>query len=856
MSAISRRVAVIAPSPVPYTIGGAEKLWWGLLEAFRRHSDDEVELIKLPAPERNFREIIDSYYHFSRLDLNHFDLVISTKYPAWMVRHENHWVYLQHRLRGLYDTYPQHLPLQPGWEQWPPPLQRLQALLALEPHVDHRDELFAAMKDLRAHLPPQQWQEWFALPGPLARMLTRWLDDSALRPGMIRKFMAISHNVAAREGYFPAGVPVQVIHHPSDLPAAPAPVQVIHHPGDLPTAPAPVQVIHHPGDLPTAPAAGQDYFFTASRLDAPKRLDLLVRAFRASDTKRRLLIAGTGPQQSELEALINGDPRIWLLGRVADDVLRRYYSRALCVPYLPLDEDYGLIAVEAMQAGKPVLTCADAGGATELVTDGLTGWIVAPQQGALTAAIERVACAPESALAMAADCRAAVAHVNWRDTLTALLDGTRCVDACGYPEQGKPRHILVPLTFPVYPPRNGGQSRVFHLYRRVAEYVPVTLLTLCSAGEAGIDVEIAPGLRELRIPKSDTHQRGERELERKLKASVADLYAIDHVMETAAYGAALRELSAAAELVIASHPYLYRAIRAVYRGPLYYEAHNVELDMKRDVLREVTEARPWLELVEATEGECCRDAIGICACSCGDASRLEALYRVSARAIAVVPNGVTAEEIPTLDQHRRQRIASRLSVVGPKGAALFMGSWHGPNIEAVRWIMEELAPACPLLNFWVVGSVCQYWKNFRNKSVPANVMLLGQLEEIDKNAVLSCARVALNPVTTGSGSNLKMAEYVVAGLPVVTTRFGCRGLDLADLPTIRVAGLDQFADQLMELVENGREGRFDEEQSVARKALVEAFDWDGIADGYFGHLTATLSQYVDAGASGSFDDRL
>ena len=33
---MSRRVAVIAPSPVPYTIGGAEKLWWGLLQAFRR----------------------------------------------------------------------------------------------------------------------------------------------------------------------------------------------------------------------------------------------------------------------------------------------------------------------------------------------------------------------------------------------------------------------------------------------------------------------------------------------------------------------------------------------------------------------------------------------------------------------------------------------------------------------------------------------------------------------------------------------------------------------------------------------------------------------------------------------------
>ena len=66
------KVAIIAPSPVPYTIGGAEKLWWGLLDAFRRYTDYEVELIKVPSPERNFREIIDSYYYFSTLDLNHF----------------------------------------------------------------------------------------------------------------------------------------------------------------------------------------------------------------------------------------------------------------------------------------------------------------------------------------------------------------------------------------------------------------------------------------------------------------------------------------------------------------------------------------------------------------------------------------------------------------------------------------------------------------------------------------------------------------------------------------------------------------------------------------------------------------
>lgn len=109
------KIAIVAPSAVPFLVGGAEKLWWGLLHAINQHTPHHAELIKLPSPEQGFWELMASYRSFSRLDLGHFDLVISTKYPAWMVAHRNHSCYLQHRLRGLYDTY--HLtglPTTPG----------------------------------------------------------------------------------------------------------------------------------------------------------------------------------------------------------------------------------------------------------------------------------------------------------------------------------------------------------------------------------------------------------------------------------------------------------------------------------------------------------------------------------------------------------------------------------------------------------------------------------------------------------------------------------------------------------------------------------------------------------------------
>ena len=586
--------------------------------------------------------------------------------------------------------------------------------------------------------------------------------------------------------------------------------------------------------------AGSDYFFTASRLDGPKRLDLLVRAFRATKTERRLLIAGTGPQQEELETLIGDDERIVLLGRISDAVMRRYYSRACCVPFLPEDEDYGLITVEAMQAGKPVLTCPDTGGVTELVENGVTGWVVEASEAALAEAIDAIASDTAVARDMAAACRERVADINWEATLAGILDERACLDASGFPEQGKPNHILVPLTFPVYPPRSGGQSRVFHLYRRIAQYVPVTLLTLCGAEEAPLNGEIAPGLRELRIPKSEQHQAGERAAERKIDASIADLYAIEHVHETMDYISALKQLAATSELVVASHPYLYRAIRSVYRGAVYYESHNVEYDMKRDILVDRAGAAAWLDVIESTEGDCAREAVGISACSEEDRERLSALYGVSTAQVAVVPNGVSAQEVPRVASEARARVARRLGA--ERGiAALFVGSWHGPNIEAVQWLIEHLAPAQPEVNFWIVGSVCNFWKKSGNKPPPANVILLGQLDEADKNAVLSCAQIALNPVMTGSGSNLKMAEYAVAGLPVLSTPFGCRGLEVQDLPAVQVAELDDFNDQLTRLIERIRSGTAEAGESVGRKALIEAFDWDGIADGYFAHLVDSCS---------------
>jgi glycosyltransferase involved in cell wall biosynthesis len=70
------------------------------------------------------------------------------------------------------------------------------------------------------------------------------------------------------------------------------------------------------------------------------------------------------------------------------------------------------------------------------------------------------------------------------------------------------------------------------------------------------------------------------------------------------------------------------------------------------------------------------------------------------------------------------------------------------------------------------------------------VRRLGYVEDLSR--VLAASDVALNPVTFGSGSNLKLPEYLAAGLPVVTTPIGMRGFEHLS-QWLTVAELSEFA---------------------------------------------------------------
>lgn len=128
-------------------------------------------------------------------------------------------------------------------------------------------------------------------------------------------------------------------------------------------------VIYPPVDVDrfTPTAENKGYFLLVSRLAPYKRADLVVNTFNKLELP--LVIVGTGRDADRLRRLA-GRTTIFN-GHVPDAELPAVYAGARAVIF-PSDDDFGIVPVEAMASGKPVIAFRR-GGATETIIEGVTG---------------------------------------------------------------------------------------------------------------------------------------------------------------------------------------------------------------------------------------------------------------------------------------------------------------------------------------------------------------------------------------------------------------------------------------------------------------------------------------------------
>jgi glycosyltransferase involved in cell wall biosynthesis len=163
---------------------------------------------------------------------------------------------------------------------------------------------------------------------------------------------------------------------------------------------------------------------------------------------------------------------------------------------------------------------------------------------------------------------------------------------------------------------------------------------------------------------------------------------------------------------------------------------------------------------------------GILACAAEDFEFFQ-LHNRECKPIQLIPNGIDAA-LYALDAEVRRTMREDLGFGPDDRVILFSGSRYAPNMEAVAQLqdfVEEHREALKALavKFLILGSVAP-------ASRSAQIVATGFVPSV--LPYFQAADFAINPVLRGSGSNVKIFEYLAARLPILATEFGVRGSQL------------------------------------------------------------------------------
>ncbi|MGZ9586210.1 glycosyltransferase family 4 protein [Paenibacillus marinisediminis] len=360
------------------------------------------------------------------------------------------------------------------------------------------------------------------------------------------------------------------------------------------------------------------------------------------------------------------------------------------------------------------------------------------------------------------------------------------------PEKKMKDTILVLNDFECSKAISGGQVRINRLYSHLSDSYNVILL--CLNDNSNISVtSIRDTFIEVSIPKTSEHISEEVTVNSQYWISANDIVCSYMVRKNELLAKVYDTLQDVADVIVLSHPYMAGLIRDSNKV-IIYESHNCEVDLKRTLLKDHPEYKKLISLVEEVESRACELSQGIITVSDEDGIKLKELNLQLSQNVITIQNGVDLkpESLFNKDLNAIKKVFNNHPVI------LFIGSSHQPNVEALSYIIERLAPNNREYYFLIIGSVCDSY----TKITPDNVILMGKVDEHIKDILYRVSDIAINPIFSGSGSNLKLAEYFSYRLPVVTTVFGARGYKILSRQHAIICELDSFSSEISNLINN------------------------------------------------------
>ena len=361
-------------------------------------------------------------------------------------------------------------------------------------------------------------------------------------------------------------------------------------------------------------------------------------------------------------------------------------------------------------------------------------------------------------------------------------------------DAGKLRRLLAINFFPAFtPPSSGGEQRYFYIYEYLSHHFDVTLVSATFPTAQFEEVVHSPRFREIRVPKPAEADAIHWQLSSEGIGPECSALALALASPfDNALSSLIGKLAPSMEVVIHASPFTvpYDKGMGVDGVARVYDAYNVEYKLAEQIFSGGV-GEKGARFVHFLEGELLAHAEAVLAISDDEADTFVEEFGFARDSIIPAPNGFEPS-------------STSIDVNVQRGRdVLFLGSAHPPNIEALNYIVEVLAPALPDVHFNILGSVCRAISG----GVPGNVSLLGFVSEEEKSRLMAEAGVAINPLSSGAGTNLKMLDYLAHGVPVLSTPVGARGLPLVDGDDLRVRPLSEFPGALMALLDDPEAAR-------------------------------------------------